>query len=523
VEKVEKSVPLSKSHPHLAEEAFGWNPEDITAGSVKKLPWKCSKKHVFHTSPNQRTRKSRHTERGHKNGTGCPYCANQSVLVGYNDLETTHPELSRDATGWDPKKVVPGSAKKVEWKCKQGHTWFATVVSRTRQSTGCPYCNNVKVLSGFNDLLTLFPKISSEAEGWDPSKVSPGSKAKLAWRCSSNHVWTTSVDLRTKRDFGCPYCSHQKVLAGFNDLATTHPAIAREAIGWKTNSVTAANQTKAKWSCQLGHIYESRIRDRAQRGTSCIYCSGKSVLFGFNDLSTTHPELAKEACGWDPKTVSSGSSSKKYLWKCPQGHTWKSVVANRIRENSGCPYCKNKTLLSGYNDLKTKNPRIATEADGWDPSNVLVGSGKKLKWKCGEGHTWTATVISRTSEHATGCPTCAKYGFDPNSDGYLYFLEHNEWDMYQIGITNNAKVRLKKHQQRGWVCIDIRGPMDGLLARQWEQAILKMLKNKGADLTNNEVAGKFDGYSESWSKSKFIARSIRELMEFTENYELGKD
>lgn len=438
-------------------------------------------------------------------------------------LSISHPQIANEANGWDPKTVVAGSAKKVSWKCVRGHSWLAAIVSRTRQGTGCPYCKNLKVLSGFNDLLTLYPLIAKEADGWDPSEISPGTKKKMAWKCSNNHTWKTSVNLRTKRKFGCPYCSHQKVLVGFNDLSTTHPDIAREAFGWKTDTVTSGNQKKVKWICSLGHIYESRIRDRAQRKTNCIYCTGKKVLAGFNDLSTTHPELAKEAYGWDPKAVSSGSSSKKYLWRCSQGHTWKSVVANRIRENSGCPYCKNKTLLRGYNDLKTRNPQIASEADGWDPTSVIVGSERKLKWRCKEGHTWVTTVRRRTGEHGTGCPTCATYGFDPNNDGYLYLLEHRDWDMFQIGITNNPEVRIKQHQRKGWLCIDIRGPMDGLLARQWEQAILKMLKDKGADLSNDEVAGKFDGYSESWTKTKFMTNSIGELMEITEKFEKDED
>jgi hypothetical protein len=34
-------------------------------------------------------------------------------------------------------------------------------------------------------------------------------------------------------------------------------------------------------------------------------------LQGFNDLATTHPELAKEAFGWDPTKVSRGSAKKQ--------------------------------------------------------------------------------------------------------------------------------------------------------------------------------------------------------------------
>jgi hypothetical protein len=45
-------------------------------------------------------------------------------------------------------------------------------------------------------------------------------------------------------------------------------------------------------------------------------------------LSVTHPALAKEAAGWDPREIGSGSG-KKLPWKCSQGHKWEAVVANR--------------------------------------------------------------------------------------------------------------------------------------------------------------------------------------------------
>ena len=61
--------------------------------------------------------------------------------------------------------------------------------------------------------------------------------------------------------------------------------------------------------------------------------------------------------------------------------------------------------------------------------------------------------------------------------------------------------------------------MDGHIAREWETAILRMLKHLGADLSNTKIAGKFDGYSEAWSKSTFEVKSIKELMRLTEKYE----
>ena len=38
-------------------------------------------------------------------------------------------------------------------------------------------------------------------------------------------------------------------------------------------------------------------------------------------------------------------------------------------------------LVSGINDLATLFPEIAAEADGWDPAEIVAGSGKKMPWR----------------------------------------------------------------------------------------------------------------------------------------------
>ena len=46
-----------------------------------------------------------------------------------------------------------------------------------------------------------------------------------------------------------------------------------------------------------------------------------------------------------------------------------------------------------------------------------------------------------------------------------------------------------------------------------------MLEAKGADLSNEKIAGRFDGYTEAWSKATFEVKSIKELMKLTEDFE----
>lgn len=566
---------LSETHPALAEEAYGWDPTKLAAGSNKKLDWKCKSGHVWATTPNHRTGRNQN----------CPYCSGKRVLVGSNDLATTHPELSKQAVGWNPQDYSAGSNKKVLWKCEKGHKWTTAILHRTGKSpTGCPICSNYKLETGYNDLATKFPKIAEQADGWDPTKIIAGTNKKFSWKCQYGHKWITTVNSRTSSGTGCPVCANLQIHVGFNDLATTHPELAVEADGWDPTTVMAGSSKKLSWKCYLGHKYLVSPLKRTSRNTGCSICANKVVIIGVNDLATTHPELAKEAFGWDPREINAGRGSqksgkvnhkrkwrcslghiweatpasrtnshhqsgcpycsgnknlkgfndlasthpeiaaeaygwdptesrghhkKKHEWKCPLGHIYKQSITERI-SGAGCQYCSGHKLLIGFNDLKTINPNLAIEAFGWDPTTVTANSQVVKMWKCAVGHKWKSTVGNRNS--GRGCPSCSKSGFDPNIEGWLYFLEHETWGMLQIGITNFPKKRLHSHKKLGWEIIEIRGPMDGQTVQDLETDILRFLKKSGAKLGDASVAGKFDGYSEAWIKSTYPAKSIKELL-----------
>lgn len=50
------------------------------------------------------------------------------------------------------------------------------------------------------------------------------------------------------------------------------------------------------------------------------------------------------------------SSHKKAWWLCDKGHSYEMTIGNKYRQHSGCPYCTNKKVLSGFNDLTNHNP-----------------------------------------------------------------------------------------------------------------------------------------------------------------------
>ena len=496
-----EKLPLSVTHPELAKEADGWDPSLVTSGSNKVMRWQCIKSHNWTAPLYSRVQ-----------GNGCPVCSGRKVLIGFNDLTTSHPEISKDALNWNPSEFSKGSHQKKEWKCPLGHTWEARIYERV-DGNGCPVCSGKKILGGFNDLLSQYPELAEEAYGWDPSKISKKSGRKLQWRCSDDHNWYAIVGDRVSGN-GCPYCTGKKVIVGKTDLKSTHPTLANELINSESEVISSGSNKILSWECDLGHKWKAAVYSRVE-GRGCPYCAGKKVLSGFNDLQTFNPQLAALAHNWDPRTVTVGSS-KNREWICEKGHIWKANIVNRSN-GENCPYCSGNKVLVGFNDLKTTNPIIAEQAYGWNPEKLSAGSSSRRKWKCSESHIWVAAVKSRT--RGRGCPSCSQTGFDPNADGFLYFVSHSDWQMLQIGITNFPDDRLNDHKKLGWELLELRGPMDGHLTQQWETAILRMLRAKGADLSNSKIAGKFDGYSEAWSKSTFEVKSIKELMRLTEEFE----
>jgi hypothetical protein len=498
---------LNTTNPQLATQADGWDPKEFKSGSNAKKAWKCKEGHKWFAVIQKRAIENQN----------CPTCSNHTVLKGFNDIKTLNPKLAMEVSGWDPGEFGSGSNKNMPWKCKKGHTWKARIADRNA-GNNCPFCTNTRVWPGFNDLKTSNPKIAKEAVGWDPRTVLAGGNVKKLWECKNGHKWTAAVSSRLAGS-GCHICTNQSVLQGYNDLKTTHPQLAKQADGWDPTTTFASSRKSLAWKCTYGHKWKAASYSRVS-GSGCPICSNKQVLIGFNDLATTHPGLAKEAVDWNPKTVTFGMGGAKRKWKCSKSHIYLATLNGRgLSDESigGCPFCSGRKVLLGFNDLTTTHPQLAKEAVGWDPKKFSAGSNKNLMWQCSLGHKWKSNVANRAN--GRGCPSCSITGFSPNLDGYLYFIEHVSWEMLQIGITNFPDNRLNDHKKLGWEVLEVRGPMDGHLTQNWETSILRMLKKKGADLSNAMIAGKFDGYSEAWSKTTFHASSIKDLMKITEEFE----
>ena len=254
----------------------------------------------------------------------------------------------------------------------------------------------------------------------DPSDVTPGLDINVYWKCKHGHTWKARIPNRVNNGSGCPYCAGKAVWPGFNDLATTHPDVAKTWHPTLNGNITPKDVTYGKcrdtywWQCDHGHHYPARIADRV-KGKGCPYCARKLAWPGETDFPTTHPHLMKDwdwekNVGIDPTQILYGNRTIKPYWKCDKGHSWPICVADRAAGH-GCPYCSNKKILIGFNDLATTHPHLLDE---WDyekntikPTEVIAGNKKiDIWWKCKCGNSWPADAYTRST--GCGCPECAR-------------------------------------------------------------------------------------------------------------------
>lgn len=210
---------LSEHSPHLAME---WHPSkndkltpnDVTSMSNKAVWWQCEKGHEW---------KSRVYSRSGKQSRGCPFCSNRKILIGYNDVATTHPNIVRY---WSPNNhttpndLTAGSGVQVSWQCSEGHDRRTSVKDFIRY--GCPTCAGNTTVQGYNDLLTVNPELALEVSPDSTIKadeVSQFSHTKLLWRCTKGHEWVSTVANRSKGS-GCRYCREPKTSATEKSLAS---------------------------------------------------------------------------------------------------------------------------------------------------------------------------------------------------------------------------------------------------------------------------------------------------------------
>lgn len=209
--------------------------------------------------------------------------------------------------GLEPIGLTEGSHVKANFICPHCKTeWFGEIRRILRnKGYGCPNCAEKKrvdswITNKLNDSQKLFesnPELEKEWDyeknekiGLNPERLTAGSNKKAFWICSLGHSYDSYIANRTNHSTGCSVCAGQKILQGFNDLATTRPDLLQEwdydlnnELGIYPDNVMRGSHDVVNWICPFGHKYKKEIHARTG-GQGCSVCSKES--------QTSFPEQA---------------------------------------------------------------------------------------------------------------------------------------------------------------------------------------------------------------------------------------
>lgn len=413
---VTRATSLAGRYPSLCQQ---WHPtkngallaSELSPGSKRKVWWLCKAGHEWLARVASRTA-----------GRDCPYCSNryvardQSLAAQRPDLLAQWDREQNEAI--DPFALAPGSNRKVWWKCRRGHQWLATVASRARRGSGCPYCAG-KRADADSCLASLRPDLTGQ---WHPSRNRPleptdigiGSNRRVWWRCDKGHQWQATVQSRCLGT-GCPYCSGRRTTSE-RSLAKLRPDLLEE---WDRdrnpaldpNKMAASTLTPVWWRCSEGHRWQAPPGHRA-RGEGCPYCAGRLTARD-RSFAALYPGLLAEVhpernAGLDLWSLAP-AARREIWWRCSHGHQWSARVNARTVGKTGCPACADRSpkgipVFDRYPELAAQ---WDVELNAGTGEELTTGSKVKAWWRCPSepNHRWQARVQARA--RGTGCPYCA--------------------------------------------------------------------------------------------------------------------
>jgi hypothetical protein len=267
-------------------------------------------------------------------------------------------------------------------------------------------------------------------------------------------------------------------------LAALYPNLATE---WcldrnyplRPNMFSPKSGLKVWWGCSKGHIWEAIISSRTRQnanGNGCKMCwvDGLSMFTAKGgSLGESHPQLLQE---WDyEKNVTldpyrlAAKSGMSVWWKCRNGHSWEGKISQRVAAKYGCMTCsreeRGKTSVV-ERSLAFQFPSVALQ---WNveknlpmtPQNTWANSGKKVWWKCNEGHESYVSVSNRVHSKVS-CKICEAAEIQKRAQGTRILktgcLTHTHpevlafWDAKGNNDISTDLVTFGSQKMASWIC-----------------------------------------------------------------------
>ena len=513
--KYDKQKKTIEDMQSLASKLGGKCLSSIYVGARKRLKWECGQGHCFEATPskvklgrwcricgNQRAQAARRTlmsriqelamarngkclsesytpgqnlkwqcEHGHvweadlhnvKFGKWCPVCGHRVLWRKPKSLEEMR-SIAHSHGGKCLSTSYQNADSKMEWECKEGHTWFA-ISSAVKKGHWCPECAGNKRLT-----IEDAQELALSRGGKCLSVQYDSTHEHLKWQCSEGHTWMAQYANVNSGNW-CPECSaglgERICREYFQQMFSQDFPKARPE--WLINS--DGNSMELDGYCEdLGLAFEhqglqhyreldnflyskeqfiKRRRDDLSKRLLCqehgitlievpqvVYtlplsriqqyiieqCTAQGVAVPDTAAGVTVKLLrayspdARERIEAIHKTafMRGGTClSPAYLgattplrFRCSEGHEWETIPGVIIKGH-WCHKCAALKIGDAWRLGVPAMQSLAASRGGRCLSTEYVNANAHLLWQCKEGHQWKATP--HTIKSGRWCPKCAR-------------------------------------------------------------------------------------------------------------------
>lgn len=263
--------------------------------------------------------------------------------------------------------------------------------------------------------------------------------SKAVMVCGEGHEWQASVSDLVNSGRGCPKCSGRYKYSSKERETQLNMLPRRTFLRWVGDYKNG--DSKATMRCDIdGCEWSATVDSMLNGGRGCPMCAGKYRYSSAEREAQLNSLTGYMFVRWLGGGYTTTNKSKAVM-RCDHGHEWAASVSNLINVRSGCPKCSGTYVYSAKEREDQLNARTNLHFVRW--VDGYKDSESKALMACDEGHEWCASVNNMIN-NGSGCPACAKTGYDPTKPGAIYALLHENGCHIKVGISNVYKQRLSQ-------------------------------------------------------------------------------
>lgn len=311
----------------------------------------------------------------------------------------------------------------------------------------------------------------------EPKMFYPNSSVKIFWKCHKcSYVWKATIGSRNQ-GCGCPSCSNRE---HYNTNSWIKKAKKAHGDNYDYSKVNYINsKTPVIISCPKHGDFSQNPTEHLL-GKGCKYCAHQA-FHPEESLAKLYPDISKEwnyelnkKTGFTPNNIGINSTIKFY-WHCNYGkpHSYLATIYSRVYRHSGCAVCHGKQITFDTSVAFLRSDLVNEWCDSniYKPSEVSLGSTKKIMWKCSNPihKPYLASVYSRV-HLKSGCPECS--GNIKSSQSYSLELNNKHPNIELLSEYIKSNIRIKC---RCKIC-----------EHEWEPFPYNLLKGYGCPICKNK-------------------------------------